>query len=113
MRISTDLQNVLSETKSGLSNIFGDSLDSLLLYGSYARGEQTEESDIDIMALVNMSKGELAQYRRRVSDFTSALDLEYGVLLSVKLQDTETFRQYATTLPFFKNVVREGINIVQ
>ena len=107
------LQNALHETQAGLRNIFGSALSDVLLYGSYARGDQDEESDVDIMALVDMREQELAGYRRRVSDFTSDLDLAHGVVLSITLQDTQNFRRYAKTLPFFQNVMREGISLVQ
>lgn len=111
MCTKAQLQSVLTDTQNGLYKIFGVSLQKVLLYGSYARGEETSESDIDVMALVDMSREELASYRRAVSDFSSTLDLQYGVLLSIKLQDTETFNRYANTLPFFQNVVREGISV--
>lgn len=40
-------------------SLLGDKLDSTILYGSYARGEQTEESDIDIMVLAKVSREQL------------------------------------------------------
>lgn len=45
-------------------SVFGDKLDSALLYGSYARGEQTDESDIDIMVLANVPREELSSYKQ-------------------------------------------------
>lgn len=102
----SELQHILNKTAVGLADIFGDRLENVLLYG-YARGKQVEESNIDVMALVNLPRPELNQYRRRVSDFSSEIDLQHDVLLSIKLQDTESFHQYADTLPFCKNVIRE------
>lgn len=107
-----ELQSVLHDTYKGLFEIFGEKLQNVLLYGSYARGEQTDESDIDVMVLVDLPKEKLATYRRIVSDFSSTIDLQYGVLLSIKLQDMETFRLYGNTLPFFQNVIREGVSVV-
>ena len=106
------LDMLLKETYAGLHMIFGDKLNSVILYGSYARGDFDSESDIDVMALVNLEKNELAKYRRTVSDFTNDIDLKYDVLLSVKLQDKLTFDKYINTLPFYMNVVREGVNII-
>ena len=45
------LNAVLRDTVSGLQKLFGDRLKNIWLYGSYARGDQTDESDIDVMAL--------------------------------------------------------------
>ena len=105
------LQLLLRETADGLRDIFGGRLDRVILYGSYARGDYDEESDIDVMALVDMDKNELAAYRRSVNAFSNQLDLKHDVLLSIKLQDKETFTQWADALPFFKNVLRDGILI--
>lgn len=105
------LQEVLLEARHGLVAIFGDKLEKLWLYGSYARGEASPDSDIDVMALVNMSREELSTYRRQVSDFTSDIDLAHDVLLSVKLQDAETFWRFAEAQPFYANVLKEGIEI--
>ena len=77
-----------------------------------AGGDQTDESDIDVMALVDLSAGELARYRRQISDFSSNLDLKYGVLLAIKLQDRATFDFYGAASPFFQNVMREGVSLV-
>ena len=103
------LDSLLKETVRGLHAFFGDKLCSVILYGSYARGDYDEESDIDVMALVNMNKEELAAYRRKVCDFSSDLDLKYDVLLSIKLQDKETYEQWVTVLPFFRNIKKDGV----
>ena len=106
------LTNILTDTKEEMSRIFGDSLKDVRLYGSYARGEQTEESDIDVFVLVDKPKSVLNTFRRRISDFSSDLDLKYGTLLSIKLQDVETFNRFGNALPFFQNVKMEGYSIV-
>ena len=113
MCAAAELELILKKTRDGLQGIFGTHLLDVMLYGSYARGEQQEESDIDVFALVDLNKEDLIKYRRTVSRFSSDIDLEHDVLLSIKLQDAETFYRYGTVLPFFKNVVKEGIRIVQ
>ena len=113
MCAAAELELVLKKARAGLQGIFGIHLLDVMLYGSYARGDQHEESDIDVFALVDLSKEELVKYRRTVSEFSSDIDLEYDVLLSIKLQDAETFRRYGAVLPFFKNVIKEGIPVVQ
>ena len=107
------LNNMMKETYSALSNVFGEKLDEVWLYGAYARGDFDAESDVDIMALVDLPKEQLATYRRKVSDLSSDLDLKYDVLLSIKLQDKETFLRFSNTLPFFQNVMKEGKRVVQ
>ena len=96
------LSKLLRETHAGLNGLFGSRLDRVILYGSYARGDYDDESDIDVMALVDMDRESLASYRRAVSDFSTDIDLKYDVLLSIKLQDRDTFERYGSVLPFFR-----------
>ncbi|MCR5040926.1 MAG: nucleotidyltransferase domain-containing protein [Clostridia bacterium] len=103
------LKLVLDEAARGLRGFFGDKLECIILYGSYARGDYDDESDIDVMALVNMDRDELASYRRQVCDYSCDLDLKYDVVISIKLQDKATFDRWSGSLPFFRNVKRDGV----
>jgi predicted nucleotidyltransferase len=44
--------SLLNETLSTLRSIYGERLAKIILYGSYARGEQTPESDIDLLVVL-------------------------------------------------------------
>ena len=57
------------------------------------------------MVLVDLPKDKLSSYRRKV-------DLKYDVLLSIKLQDKETFQKFAEVLSFFKNIISEGKRVL-
>jgi len=88
---------------------FGDKFRNVILYGSYARGDYDDESDIDIMIMVDMSREELADFRQIVNNFCTDLDLQYSVLLSSKLQSQPFFNEWMSALPFYRNVMKEGI----
>ena len=92
-------------------NTFGEKLDSVLLYGSYARGEETSESDIDIMVLADVNKEELFSYKKAFTMLTSELALLYDIVITVTIKDTETFYRYIDVLPFYSAVKREGVKI--
>ena len=52
------VENAIQEFVRKVNNLLGDRVKRIVLYGSYARGEQNlsgEVSDIDIMILVKMS----------------------------------------------------------
>ncbi len=106
-----DLQALLNETTAGLREIFGEKLDSVILYGSYARGDFDEESDVDVMAKLYLTREEIRAYRPMVSELASEIGLKYDILLSVKLQDKEMFDRYYNLLPFYQNVAKDGIRI--
>lgn len=103
------LRVLITKLSDHARSVFGDKLKSVILFGSYARGDFDNESDIDVMILVDMPQEELSKYRWDMSCFTADLNVENDVLLSVRLQSAPLFEQWKTTLPFYKNVVKEGI----
>lgn len=107
-----ELQAVLEKTRQGLVEIFGDKLEKLLLYGSYAKGEARPESDIDLFIVVNIAPEDLVTSHRKVSDFTSSVDLEHGVLLNTILRDLETFQEQRNSNPFLVDVLATGIDFL-
>ena len=106
-----ELQALLNETVTGLRAIFGEKLESVILYGSYARGDYDEESDVDVMAKLYLTKEEIRAYRPQVSALASEIGLKYDILLSIKLQEKEKFDRYFHVLPFYQNVAKDGIRI--
>jgi len=89
----------------------GSKLDKVILYGSYARGDYDNESDIDIMVLADIPRDDCWKERKKISELTGWLDLEYGVLVSLHVSDCRTFYKYIDDLPFYTNVLKEGIEL--
>ena len=107
-----ELQIILSEIAAAAKKTFGEKLDSVILYGSYARGDYTPESDVDIMILVRgIAPEELWKYKDPIIRKESELGLEYDLLISATIKDVETFNKYLDVLPFYQNVLREGIKV--
>ena len=109
MCTKNQLDEIIGRIVSFSRDVFGDKFQNVILYGSYARGDYDAESDIDLMIMVDMSREELAAYRRIINDFCTDLDLQYGVLLSSKLQSKPFFNEWGNALPFYQNVVKEGV----
>ena len=57
--------------------ILGKNLKQVILYGSYARGDYTEDSDIDIMVLTTLTDKEIEQIE------TEIYDLAFDFLMAV------------------------------
>lgn len=98
--------NLLEKLIPGLVRIFQGSITSIILYGSVARGTQTEESDIDISVLVGSYTKEMHE---QMTDLVVDLELEYDKVLSVLLIDYDKFTEWENVMPFYKNVKKEGI----
>lgn len=103
---------VLGEVYNSCREIFNNSLKDAYLYGSYARGDYNDESDIDILLTVDMDRVELSKYRNSIGSLTSELSLKYGVTVSVTAKPLDQFTQYVNILPFYKNVVNDGVRYV-
>ena len=103
-------KNVPAELVPGLINIFHDSIISITLYGSVARGTQTEESDIDIAVIV---KSYTKEMHEMMTDLVVDLEVEYNKVLSVILIDYDKFKEWENIMPFYKNVKKEGIVLWQ
>lgn len=102
-----ELMNGLVKMCSDLSKIYGQSLEKIILYGSYARGEQTNESDVDIALMLNDASDE--QKHDAMTDVVVDYELEQGVTLSVISIEYEQYRQWKKVLPFYMNIEKEGI----
>lgn len=101
------LASSVREMIKDLRGIYGTILFKAILYGSYARGEETEESDVDIALLIEgkadpeMTEKMLVCVARR--------ELECGKVLSVVDIDNKKYSEWSDTLPFYRNIKKEGI----
>lgn len=111
MCTKSQLQTILDAVYQKSIADFSDKLDAVILYGSYARGDYDSESDIDIMVRVRLDKVELEKHRWDFSCVSSDLSLENSVTVSIHLQDFETFNRYKEVLPFYMNVMKDGVKI--
>jgi len=105
------INKILQIVHSNAESTFSERLKSTILYGSYARGNYENDSDIDIMVLVDMDKQDLSRYRKNIANLSSNIDLEYDVFTSIKLQDYKTYNDWLNVVPFYQNVQREGVFI--
>lgn len=102
---------VTSEVVNQAIEIIKDDIYKIYLYGSYARGDYTSESDIDIMIVLRCDKDKVKSYRKQVSRLVSRIGLENDVEVSLLLRDKESFEAGQKILPFYQNVTREGVTI--
>lgn len=101
-----DIGVVIDELKKELAKLYGRRLRNIVLYGSWARGEATEDSDIDILVVL---KGKVVPGREidRMIDIITEINLKYNVLLSVYPVSEASY--CAVNSPLLINVRREGV----
>lgn len=98
---------LLKELVAGIKEIYNDTVESIVLYGSVAKGTDEPESDIDI-ALILKSNETKGMKEKRL-DLIVDLELEFDEVLSVLCIDKNTFEKWHDTLPFYMNVRKEGV----
>ncbi|TET61045.1 MAG: nucleotidyltransferase domain-containing protein [Promethearchaeota archaeon] len=108
MQDTVGIRNILKKFKVRLQNLYGNKFSRLILYGSYARGEFVEDSDIDLAIIL---KGEISPFKEidRMSEITYDLVLKYDILISIHPVSEERYLLMKT--PFLMNIREEGIQI--
>lgn len=100
--IKAELDDFIEKVKTDYSHL----ISQVILFGSVARGDCTENSDIDLLILCDRNEAEL---KSDLTGVATDLLLEYGKYLSVKVYDMNRY-QYLRHLetPFIKNILKEG-----
>jgi len=100
------IKKLLEEFKKEIEKLYGERLKRIILYGSYARGDFNEESDIDLLIVL---KGKVVPGKEidKMIDIITEINLKYDVLISVYPVSEEDYKKVNS--PLLINVRREGI----
>ncbi len=100
------IDKALAEAKTLLTAQYCDRLKGIILFGSYARGDFTKGSDIDLLVLLSPLGDHVAE-RERIFPAICDLSLRYDTVLSIVLMDSEAFSSRKT--PLILNAGKEGV----
>ncbi|MCD7813493.1 MAG: nucleotidyltransferase domain-containing protein [Lachnospiraceae bacterium] len=87
----------------------GDTVKRIILYGSYARGDYTSYSDIDIMILTSLDDDGIRRIEDQISEIAFNYEMSQAVVISVNIKNIEHFNYWLGALPYYDNVEKEGI----
>lgn len=102
------IRTLLSEVKVGLKAIYGERLKGVYLYGSYARGDEDSESDVDVLVILDHFDHYGAEVDR-TGHLASDLSLKYGVSISRVFVSERDWSGRET--PFLANARQEAIPV--
>ena len=97
------IKDLLELYKEEIDKLGREHLVKIILYGSYARGDFRQDSDIDIMILVNDLDDSLVEYENKVDDLT------YGTEIMPIVKNIDQFEYWKNAYMFYKNVDQEGV----
>ena len=105
------ISNIIQDFAKSVRKMMGNSLDSVIVYGSYARGDYSELSDIDVMLLVSLGEEEIKEISDQISDLAFEYMMKYGVDISPVITNTDHFNYWVDNLPYYRNVRDEGVKL--
>ena len=83
----------------------------MIMFGSRARGDAAEDSDLDLIALVDEKTPELERALDDIA-YNVMWDHDFRPIISLKVFAEERFQHaIANGYSFYKNVMREGITV--
>lgn len=104
--MNTLISDILIQVKQVAEKQFGERLKAVRLYGSYARGEENEESDIDILIVLDEIKAYWQEYDK-VSFQIHKAGFEYDRFISINLMEEKKYNSADTR--FIRNVQKDSI----
>jgi len=102
--LSDEMRNELVQ---GLTDIFRNNISMIILYGSAARGDATQESDVDIATVVKNQMDDAT--KRRFLSRAADMDIRYERVFSIVDILESNMKKWEDVLPYYRNVKREGI----
>ncbi|GAV25197.1 hypothetical protein ciss_11300 [Carboxydothermus islandicus] len=105
------IDSLLNELVMELQKVYGTKLKDVILFGSYGRGEQDKESDIDIAVIVDMDDEELKKYEEKLNDIAGEYGYRYLKVISLIDISYNKFKKYKDVVPFYRTIENEGVTL--
>lgn len=105
----SQLNQITGQIVEAYQDIYGQAIKTIVMYGSFARGDFDDESDIDFAAIVEGERQILQKKLEKVWDKASDIGLEYDAVVSPVVIPYDEFIQYKDKLPYYQNIDKEGI----
>jgi predicted nucleotidyltransferase len=105
-----DTLNLITEKVcAAAKEVLGDRLEKVVLFGSYARGDYDEESDIDIMIIADIALEDKNAMREKIHDIAGDFLWDYGLLVCLIIACSAIYHKYLEASGFYKNVRKDGV----
>lgn len=102
------IEHVKVEAAEMAKKLIGADLMEVILYGSCARGDYTEDSDIDIALLMKCGCMETKKYDDVLAKISTELAMKYFAIVNFVSLPYSEFVEKKTWYEYFRNIDREG-----
>ena len=103
------VRNIIYQFSQQMRSIFGSHLSKVIIYGSYARGDYQDNSDVDVMILVNLPEEEIKKKENDVYDIAFEIEMNTGIDISPVIKNEAQYEYWVDVLPYYRNVREEGV----
>jgi uncharacterized protein len=100
---------IIKDFTETMKNHYGDRLSKIILYGSYARGDFNEESDIDFLVLLNDEEVRTSKEILNIGDKLYDLSVSFLTMISARVIPQFHYEEYDNL--FFRNIKKDGLLI--
>lgn len=109
--MTTNIKEIMQQFADRVRGLLGNTLDSVIVYGAYARGDYSELSDIDVMILVTLTEEKIKKISDEISDMAFEYLMKFGVDISPVITNIDHFNYWVDNLPYYRNVRDEGVRL--
>ena len=108
MNAMPHMEEICRRVVAAYRKAYGEDIEAIYLYGSYARGDYDEASDIDFAAIVKGEPLDLSKKRELVWTAANEIDLEFDVVSSPMVISSKIFEEYKNEVGYYGNIFKEG-----
>ena len=105
------IEKIKTETPDLIREFMRSDLVKMILYGSCARGDFKEHSDVDIALLVKGDRVDSWKYNDKIDEVATELALKYFAVVNFVLLPYDEFEEKKSWYGYFKNIDKEGIKL--
>lgn len=98
--------DIMRRIKSSLNTTEPEA--TVILFGSYARGDYKNDSDIDLLILLDKDKITHAD-AKRIAYPLYDIEFETGKIISPLILSKKRWETKHRITPFYKNILKEGV----
>jgi len=102
-------RQAMQELKDLLLATFPNEIDKVILFGSQVTGEATEDSDYDVLVIVNHEYD--WRFKHKIYDTTWEIDFEYDILTDVKVISQQELHTLIGKQPFIQSALNTGVEL--
>lgn len=102
------IEKVKKETTDMVKAAMGKDLIKVILYGSCARGDYTQDSDIDIALIMTCDRMEAKKYNDTIAEISTKMAMKYFSIVNFVCLPYAEFIQKKSWYLYFKNIDSEG-----